>query len=300
MNTFKKLTASILAIVSAASMVTSMTPAFAYEDIQSAKDAFVNSIYDVELKDVAQYLFDNDFSLEDAQKIIGASEKTTSMARTNINDDFYSSQYCFDVPHFAVIINHAPRFTLGNTMVTLSANSSYVNGFVGHGVAFPYDGYVGSYSTDAYVENDMVYCDETYRRVSAITDDNSARVLGKVYIDVNHDNIRSEADLYNRISMNYTLSTTQSTLSLEIFARGDITHSGLIDSADALLLAQYLTKVENGDSEPDSVLDLTYLDGDNHCSFAVNKIACDVDLDNDIDNDDLTLLNKYIAGIVEF
>ncbi len=300
MRIFNKVTAAILAIVTTTAVASSIATTFAYDGFSSSQNNFINSFTDEDLKECAEYLFRHGFTIEDAERILGIHESDVLSTNAEMNEDFYNPDYCLDVPHFAVIINHAPRFTLGNTMVTLSANSSYVNQFIGHGVSFPYIDHVGSYSTDSYVENDMVYCDETYRRVSAITNNNTAQVIGKVFVDVNHENVSSEADLYNRVSMNYTISTTNSTLSFEIFARGDVSHNGRINAVDASILLSYLTKVENGDPDPDSVLNFNYLDGDNHCSIAVNKIACDVDLDNDIDNNDLVILNKYLAGIIVF
>ncbi len=294
----KRAVAAVIAAVSTAAMAASMAPAFAYEDIAAAQEAFVNSFDEGTDRDCAQYLLDNGCALDDAKDVMEhymngkAMTEANSMARSTSANQYYSNTTLASTDHFVVLISATPdrylelatiKIYAYNSLVSssengISLNSNYCNNASDCSVSFKGTGSIWRHTIDL-------------EGVSARSSSNACQVA-RIAVDPVSSTINNEAKLYNAISMSVESDGENDVndymFAYETYAKGDVNHDGVVDDQDSTMLLQFL-------AEKISSFDITYADGSNHYSAVTNAAAADFNLDGLITLVDLTMLTQYIS-----
>ncbi len=292
MKSLKRTIASLTAVLTTAAMAMSAAPAFAYEDITAAKAEFVNSFNDGIDREVAQYMINNGYTLEEAKNAMKmymdglAIMETSSNARTTSGNYYYSTTHLANSNHFALLIAVTPAYTANKVDLTLNALESMITSTDSSYIVPNYASYVGTTETYYYTENNK-WCHEI--TLKNITAKNDTTACAAVRIPITPTSlITSENALLQNLSLDIT-TISNYTFALETYASGDVNHDGKINLSDYTLLSQYIVEAET--------LDIVYADGSNHYSFVTNAMAADFNCDGVVNFLDLTNLDKYIKLI---
>ena len=292
MKTIKKLTASVLAVASAAAMTATMAPAFAYEDTAAAQAAFINSFDEGIDQKVAKFLFDNGYTLTEAQDAMDIyvnglammeTSANASNARAVSNNYYYNSSAIAPTEHFALVIAATPAYTATKVTIDVIASSGLVTSSENYFMYSSYSSYVNSVDHEyAEANNQWDHC-AVLRGITAKSDPVACAALR--YPITPGNSIATESAL--RQCLTFDVSTISNyEFALETYARGDVNHDGYVNQTDSTLLLQFLVESET--------LDITYADGSNHFSYVTNVMAADYNLDGIVNLADATQLNSYL------
>lgn len=299
-NILMKVTAGISAATLSATLSATTIPAFAseYEVQQEANLVSSYAVDDEQL--AAQYFLDIGYSLEETRDLMETyieSEATTRSGGT----PYYDQTMMNDTEHFVAFIYSKPSSAQRRITISLSADTQSITNFGTGRNALTYKGYTGSCSSSgSYIDDasGLLYQDITYSNLKAIPNFTNPRVFGIASISYTNS-IHSEAQLYNTIDFDYTLSSSnQGVLYYGTYARADINHDYSIDTQDWNILTTYLARLNAGSSNADEVFEFDYFSGV-HAQKYLSMLAADIDMDGDLDNDDVTLFQKVVSGQVE-
>ncbi len=296
MKTVKRAAAAILAAVTTTAMAASISPAFAYENQDMAKEEFVQSFNEGIDRKCAQYLIDNGCALDEAMDIMDtymeglAMMEEQPMARATTPGHYYSNTGLASTEHFVLVIATTPDCPIDESKIKVSASNKLVSTTKESMTLVP------SYESNAsYValgfESGYTKWSHTISLggVNAFSS-STARSVAKIEIAPINSTVNTEAKLYNTISMSVEMDENQipnDVFAYETYAKGDVNHDGIVNKADSTLLLQFLAE--------QTALDITYADGSNHYSFVTNVAAADFNLDGIVSMVDLVKLDQYLA-----
>lgn len=292
--------AGILAIVSSATSVSAFADEVNLVQEQKELQTYVDSFAaeDENLYEIATYLSDNDFSLEETKQIMERCENSQDemaeivAAQASGTTYFHNESHVnsitqgyiflrgpyFEEPIISVDFHFPKGLVLSldnlhkNPSITSSKNDDDVTIRKG---STTYDFHYYAYDTASVGLGESV-------------------VLASFDVPSNKTNLKSEKALMENIKSTY-VGTNSNNLKRTSFATGcyyigDLNHDGNVDDIDATFLANYLNgKVSLGGS---------YYDVTSDEAAFLRGLAADVNRDGKIDNQDLLRLNKYLAGLV--
>ena len=259
---------------------------------QTEEEKFVSS-YEGDAQTVAQYLIDNNYSVEKATPIMerylnGEKEFEEKNA---INSAYYNhDDRILDIPHYALVI----MIDYSNEKIDLYFESSTTKVLAPDEntceIRFLYDSNLPNINTS------LNYSTEDNRKWSykiSISEtlklDNAINVQPLIMFSINPA-IRSstEYELNNGIKFDYNLDKKINICAFETFALGDTNHDGQVTEADLALLLKIQTGLDTFEQD--------YKDGSNHYSGVTNEVASDVNFDGTVDLKDVELIKAYLDG----
>lgn len=300
-KTIKKLTAGVSALVMTAALSATTVPAFAseYEALQKAD--FAASFTNSDTRKVAQYLFDNGMSLEEAKDTMETYEKGLEIIAEreirplNAIDTgraFYSENSVAISPHYCVIIADNASASVETTL-----NLSFSRDWIDYDFTeMPY--------TVFNANDDFTFRQATSSRlrlngdVIATSTNSSPRGVLRFPFEIVADTDMNyepytESTIYHKFTLvrSYceSLNGKDTTFSFETYALGDIDHSGSVDEADSTYMLQFLVQIIND-------LSFSYTDKSDNIANIVNFLALDANQDGVIDMSDSIKINKWAAG----
>lgn len=292
---FKRIAAGLSAASMAAVMTATSIPAFAEEvqmlEMQAEMQAYVASIEDEQLQQVAVYLSDEGFSLDETKEILERCENSqeqmqeTIAAQSSGTTYFHSTSVLVSDRHPCFIFMRGPY---------VGENFLRVN------MTFPTGAIVSNFAASATlsstgVANDPPEGSEEY--YSLIYDTNSlgwgeSVPIATCNIQKGTAVVTNEKDLVAAITAECYIASNANMNSVSFaaitYCSGDIDHDGVITDNDAAYLSYYLAGTA---SFGGSYYDVTSAE-----AKYIREQAADVDHDGDIDRDDLVRLNRYLAG----
>ena len=291
MKTVKRATAAILAAVTTTAMAASISPAFAYENQDMAKEEFVQSFNEGIDRKCAQYLIDNGCALDEAMDIMDtymeglAMMEEQPMARAASNGYYYSSTNLAPTEHFALIIAVTPAYSANKVTIDVSANASLLSSTDSHFEYSYCSNYVNTVTHEYESANNMW---NHSVRLSGINPSPQTEACSVIrYPIVPGVGVTTETAIRQNILFDVS-TISNSEFALETYAKGDVNHDGMVNKADSTLLLQFLAE--------QTALDLTYADGSNHYSFVTNVAAADFNLDGIVSMVDIVKLDQYLAS----
>lgn len=285
----KSLIAGISAMSMTVAMATTAVPAFAEEmqmtEMECEMQAYVASIEDGELQQVAAYLSSEGVSLEETKEIMARCENSqeqlqeTFAAQASGTTYFHSTSALTPGSHPCLIFMRGP--------------------YVGEedfraDVTFPAGVSVSDFSMWKEISSDINPHDN-YRCYAYDTRSlgwGESVVLAGCKISSGTSAFTNEKDLVKAIEGKCKAASDENKASISFAAVtyrvGDIDHDGVITDNDAAYLSYYLARTA---SFGGSYYDVTSAE-----AKRVMELAADVDHDGNIDQDDLTRINRYLAG----
>lgn len=285
----KSFIAGVSTVAITAAMATPSIPAFAEElqmvEMESEMQAYVASMEDEELQQVASYLVDEGFSLDETKEILTRCENSqeqlqeTFAAQASGTTYFHSTSALVSGAHPCLIFMRGP--------------------YVGEedfraDVTFPVGVSVSDFSMWKEISSDINPHDN-YRCYAYDTRSlgwGESVVLASCNISKGTATVTNEKDLVSAITTECKTASDENKVSVSFatvtYQVGDIDHDGVITDNDAAYLSYYLAGTA---SFGGSYYDVTFAE-----AKRVMELAADVDHDGNIDQDDLTRINRYLAG----
>ncbi|MBO5383679.1 MAG: hypothetical protein J6A30_05200 [Ruminococcus sp.] len=276
-----KVLAAVIAVAAVTATVSSMTPAFAYDESETLINSYANPV----AQDIAEYCLDNGMSLEETKELVDgyASRNTVSAARSGTND-YLPSKYHNDTllsesDHYIVLIltNTTERVT-GKYQMYLT--SAYAESNDTYSLCRGYDtasGVILSVNTSYGILTNLV-------APAGVTTASEAAFAK--YGLIKGESADSEKDIYDAIYSSDI--TSDANVAYDTYALGDVNHNGSVDSDDTDCLLEYIVQ-----SRED--LSFTYYDsnaGGGLHSAVTNWLAADANQDNAISLVDVTTIRK--------
>lgn len=258
-----------------------------------AEQQFVNSFSDETTREVAEYYLNGGLSLEETADIMkiyeeGLEQMSVSTQATIIDSQYYSSTNLCDTKHYAAAIIADTKEDVGETFSVIFNHNILSCAKSDVFLCFPY--------TKAECGATMVNTVKTAKTNTTIKTTVIANAPAKASVAegivrykfgiTDEESIGSEKDLRDAIDFD---PVSNSAVTMETFALGDVDHNGVVNAQDQTYLSQFLIGKIDG-------FNFEYSDGSNHYSFATNGLAADTNQDNVVDMLDAIQLNKYIAG----
>jgi hypothetical protein len=288
----KKLT-KMVAGISSAAILTSFSalavPAFAAEYEAVEANAYVDSLEDEEVREVAQYLIDNGISLEEAQSMVAryengramiqSEEETVSAKSVDTGVAFYNGSRLAQTQHYGVIINDNPRAAV-DAIVRLTWSKD----------ALTYNLEDGYTMHNGYVEDRVTGGDSFFRIVFSTDPRESGDPLAVVSFPFHSVLVTTEAAIYNNVKKVATVVPVdddgqECTFTFHSYALGDYNHDGIVDDTDYTYLMQFVIFSFDGKFE--------YKDVKTEVAYQVNRLAADTNLDGVVDLKDAVTMNKW-------
>lgn len=285
-----KMLAAVIAAAAVTATVSSMAPAFAYDDIAAAEAALINSYSNPNAQDIAAYLLDNGMSLDEAKEIVDGYEErhpVNGMARsvtvdTVVDGPYHNSDHLSAADHYVVAIVKNTSAALDERII-LDFESAYAG--------YDDEYYVCGGYADITNKSFIVSTPQTNRVVTLLyttstltTPSMDAVMRYKVYT-VGAENERNLID-----HILFTHDYGSNSIDYDTYALGDVNHDGYVDENDSDVLVEYLTLARDDFS-------FTYTDQSTNVktSYAhiTNALAADMNEDGDITMVDLTRLNQW-------
>lgn len=287
----KSLIAGISAMSMTVAMATTAVPAFAEEmqmtEMECEMQAYVASIEDGELQQVAAYLSSEGVSLEETKEIMARCENSqeqlqeTFAAQASGTTYFHSTSALTPGSHPCLIFMRGPYRgeTFLRADVTFPAGVSVSNFCVWSEL---------SSIDNAELDGDYKCC--VYKTVNLGLGESA--LLADCKISSGASVFTNEKDLVKAIKTECYIASSENMAAVSFAAItyqvGDIDHDGFITDNDAAYLSYYLAGTA---SFGGSYYDVTSAE-----AKRVMELAADVDHDGNIDQDDLTRINRYLAG----
>lgn len=291
----KSLIAGISAMSMTVAMATTAIPAFAEEmqmtEMECEMQAYVASIEDGELQQVAAYLSSEGVSLEETKEIMARCENSQEQLQETFAAQASGTTY----------FHSTSALTPGSHPCLIFMRGPYVGeDFLRVNVTFPTGAIVSNFaaredlSSTGKKASSPEGSEEYYSR---IYDTNSLGLgesapIASCNIQKGTASFTNEKNLVASITANCYIASNENMNSVSFAAAtycfGDIDHDGVITDNDAAYLSYYLTGTA---SFGGSYYDVTSAE-----ATYIRKQAADVDHDGDVDNSDLTRLNRYLAG----
>ena len=295
------LSASVMAIAASATSVSAFADEVNLVQEQKELQTYVDSFAaeDENLYEIATYLSDNDFSLEETKQIMERCENSQDemaeivAAQSSGLDYFHNEDYVNPITQCYIFMRgvyygeedtridlHFPEGMIltkedihMNPLITASKKVEDVE--VRNGTT-KYDFRCYAYDTNSIGRgnfNTLANFDVPYKSV----------------------NLKKETDLMESITATYKDGSNSKNAKSVSFAAGcyyigDLNHDGNVDDIDATFLVDYLNgKVSLGGD---------YIDMSSNEAAFLRGLAADVNRDGKVDKQDLLRLNKYLAGLV--
>lgn len=307
----KAIISTVLSVCLSQSIITANTTTLSVFANELSESEFVSSFSDADTRKIAQYLMDNNLSLDDAAGIMETYEiglslieerqtfnsigiETYSMDLSEIDDisnsesddDFYTY---IDAPFYSDINLASTDHYIAVVNTDMSRNIRGCLDFLFHeNYTYYANSTLDFFTTESYVTKLLpVYENSnlslTYKIVSdgAITGGNIVSLL-KLGIG---QNAFTESDIRSSIAMVDTSHIGG--FEMYTYALGDIDHNGLVDEADSTYLLRFLVQ-----------LPVNFIYEDNPGSYysLANVAAMNFNLDDEISLIDAIALNRYITG----
>jgi hypothetical protein len=306
----KKRFTKMIAGISSAAILTSFSalavPAFAAEYEAVEADAYVNSLEDEEVREVAQYLIDNGISLEETQSMVARyenglamiqSEEETAIAKSvDTKVSFYKGTRLAQTQHYGVLIIDNSNVDVACVLQVewypepndkLLIDYDFVNmpGRLLNGFTGRFKKYI--YQTEEETEEE----EKPFLRFSSTVDaSGEAKPLGMADFPITIlSSSETEASIRNACSLNVIssvpLSGDNTTYQFHTYALGDYNHDGIVNDIDYTYLMQFVTFSFDGKFE--------YKDMNTEVAYQVNRLAADTNRDGKIDLNDAVTLNGW-------
>lgn len=287
----KSFIAGVSTVAMTAAMATPSIPAFAEElqmvEMESEMQAYVASMEDEELQQVATYLSDEGFSLEETKEILTRCENSqeqlqeTIAAQSSGTTYFHSTSVLVSGAHPCLIFVRGPYQGEEDFRAD---------------VTFPTGVSVSNFEmwTDFSSTGDVEYRGN-YRCYAYDTVNlglGESILLAFCNIEKGTAAITNEKDLVRAITIECKTASAENkamvSLAAATYCLGDVDHDGVITDNDAAYLSYYLAGTANFGG--------SYYDVTSAEATYIREKAADVDHDGNVDSDDLTRLNRYLAG----
>lgn len=288
---FKRIAAGFSAAAMAAVMTATSVPAFAEEVQMSEIQAYVASIEDGELQQVAAYLSSEGVSLDETKEILERCENSqeqmqeTIAAQASGTTYFHSTSVLTPGSHSCFIFMRGPY--QGEDFLRVNVN--FPTGVIVSNFAA-----CSNLSSTGDAKSSPEGSEEYYSRL----EDTDSLGLGEsapvACCDVSKGTaaITSEKDLVSAITAECYIASSENMKSVSFatitYRFGDIDHDGFVTDNDAAYLSYYLAGTANFGGK--------YYDVTSAEAKYIRELVADVDHDGDIDRDDLIKLNRYLAG----
>lgn len=288
---FKRIAAGFSAAAMAAVMTATSVPAFAEEVQMSEMQAYVASIEDGELQQVAAYLSSEGVSLDETKEILERCENSqeqmqeTIAAQASGTTYFHSTSVLVSDRHPCFIFMRGPY--VGEDFLRVNVN-------------FPTGVIVSNFDARADLSSTGKKAsppegsEEYYSRLE---DTNSlgwgeSVPIATCNIQKGTAAVTNEKDLVAAITAECKIASIENMNSVSFatitYRFGDIDHDGFVTDNDAAYLSYYLAGTANFGGK--------YYDVTSAEAKYIRELVADVDHDGDIDRDDLIKLNRYLAG----
>jgi len=287
------LSASVMAIAASATSVSAFADEVNLVQEQQELQTYVDSFAaeDENLYEIATYLSDNDFSLEETKQIMERCENSQD-EMAEIVAAQSSGLTCFHNTSRIIPITQCVIFVQGPYVggEDLKADISYPTGFTPS--SFWMNDYVSTIKETHYFK-DYSTC-IAYNAIDIAAGDSEQFV----YLAASSypSSMKNERNLMRNIKATYhPRNEDDENIGVVSFATGcyyigDLNHDGNIDDLDATFLAKYLNgSVSFGGK---------YLDVSSEEAEFLRYCAADVNRDGKVDDQDLLRLNKYLAGLI--
>lgn len=287
----KSIVAGISAVSMTAAMATTSIPAFAEEmqmvEMECEMQAYVASIEDGELQQVAAYLSSEGVSLEETKEIVARCENSqeqlqeTIAAQASGTTYFHSTSVLTPGSHPCLIFMRGPY--VGETFLRVD-------------VTFPTGLSVSNFRArpdlssidNADLDGDYNCC--IYKTASLGWGESAP--VASCTIEKGTAAATNEKDLVAAITAECHIASDANMKSVSFatitYRFGDIDHDGVVTDNDAAYLSYYLAGTANFGG--------SYYDVTSAEAKYIMELAADVDHDGNIDHDDLTRINRYLAG----
>lgn len=282
---FKRIAAGFSAAAMAAVMTATSVPAFAEEVQMSEMQAYVASIEDGELQQVAAYLSSEGVSLDETKEILERCENSqeqmqeTLAAQASGTTYFHSTSVLTPGSHYCLILMRGPYQGEEDFRadVTFPAGVSVSNFNVWKSISSDVDLRSG-YRCYAYDTISLGMGEFVSLAACDISKGTVAVTSEKDLVSAITTECKTASDA-NKATVSFAAAT---------YRFGDIDHDGFVTDNDAAYLSYYLAGTANFGG--------SYYDVTSAEAKYIRELAADVDYDGDIDRDDLIKLNRYLAG----
>ncbi|MDO4155644.1 MAG: dockerin type I repeat-containing protein [Oscillospiraceae bacterium] len=285
----KSLIAGISAMSMTVAMATTAVPAFAEEmqmtEMECEMQAYVASIEDGELQQVAAYLSSEGVSLEETKEIMARCENSKEQLQETFAAQASGTTY----------FHSTSALTPGSHPCLIFMRGSYVGeNNLRVDMTFP----AGISVSDFHIREEIsstIYPIGEYRCFAVNTKNlglGESVALADCKISSGTSTFTNEKDLVKEIKGKIEVASDENkdtaSFAAVTYRVGDIDHDGVITDNDAAYLSYYLAGTA---SFGGSYYDVTSAE-----AKRVMELAADVDHDGNIDQDDLTRINRYLAG----
>lgn len=300
----KKLIAGLSASVMAIAVSATSVSAFADEvnlvqeqqELQTYVDSFAAE--DESLYEIATYLSDNDFSLEETKQIMERCENSQDEMAETVAAQASGTTYFHNENHInnitqCYLFMRGPYYGEPNLRVDIKFPTGLILS-------------TDNMSKNPYITSSKNTDDISIRKGSTIYDfyyyafDTISVGVGESATLMSFDvpnkvtTLPSEKALMQNIKATYNSTdkrnATSTSFATGCYYLGDLNHDGNVDDVDATFLVKYL----NGSVS----LGGSYYDVTPHEATFLRTMAADVNRDGKVDNADLVRLNKYLAGLI--
>ena len=294
------LSASVMAIAASATSVSAFADEVNLVQEQKELQTYVDSFAaeDESLYEIATYLSDNDFSLEETKQIMERCENSqdemaeTVAAQASCLTYFHNENYVNSITQCYVFMR-GPYYEEPSIQVDLHFPEGLIlkksDIYINTNITSSKDPY------DTRVNNGKTQYD-----FHCFAFDTVSFAAGDFMPLLNFDipdkatNLESEVDLMDNIVATYAGSNSKNSkyvsFSSGCYYIGDLNHDGNVDDIDATFLVKYL----NGSVSFGGV----YQDVTSDEATFLRTLAADVNRDGKVNNADLVRLNKYLAGLI--
>jgi hypothetical protein len=289
----KKFVASVLAVASITAIGSTMSPVLAYERLEEQQELFVNAFEEGIDRDVAQYLLDNGYSLEEAENAMDIymdgleAMNASSTTSTTTTDRYYNTSDIAKTEHFVLAIATTPDSSCSAATIQVSLDPDFLESSDDAFILPSYESYVDT-ATSSYGFNKKTGKWVHTTSLSGIDAMDTSTAHGMVRYPVSpKSTVTTEYQLYQNVGFSSMSMPNDYGITYETYARGDVDHNGVVNSTDSTLLMQFLVQR--------NTLNITYADGSNHYSFVTNVMAADYSLDGIVSILDVTQLDRYLS-----
>lgn len=285
------LSASVMAIAASATSVSAFADEVNLVQEQQELQTYVDSFAagDESLYEIATYLSDNDFSLEETKQIMERCENSQDEMAETVAAQASGLTYFHNTAQInpitqCIIFIQGPY--VGEE--SFRADITYPSGLT------PSSFWMNDYISTAGETNwfkDYSRC-YAYDTIDIAAGD--SRQLAYFSASSYPSSMKSERNLMRNIKVTYNVKNSENTgvvsFTTGCYYIGDLNHDGNVDDIDATFLVKYL----NGSASFGG----NYLDVTSKEATALRTLAADVNRDGKVDNADLVRLNQYLAGLV--
>lgn len=294
------LSASVMAIVSSATSVSAFADEVNLVQEQKELQTYVDSFAaeDENLYEIATYLSDNDFSLEETKQIMERCENSqdemaeTVAAQASGLTYFHNENYVNSITQCYVFMR---GIYYGDTETRIDLH--FPKGLILN----KDDIHMNPLITSSKDEDDVnvrkgstIYDFRCYAYDTIGIGVRSFEPLANFDVPDKATSLKSEVELMQNIKATYEIGDSKNAKSVSFatgcYYLGDLDHDGNVSDSDVIFLAKYL----NGTAS----LGGNYIDMSSDEAKFLRSLAADVNRDGKVDDADLVRLNQYLAGLV--